>query len=784
MRLSRPVGRSGCRRRKGFYHAAAFVLVLAIAASSAGPVIAEPECGAGPKAASYVLSIVPTNATKRVDASSPQKSATYGFQVKNTGDSSLPYPYLQLFPWNFPPEEWSYNFVPSVPFEVEPNEPSKTVLLVIYPAADAEAKRYTFQLKGVPEGSTNSLTINLDILQYGGVLVKAPPAQAARPGETLEFLFEIVNTGNGKDRFFIESIETSVPALQPYLKDNNNWTPDLAPGKSAFKTVVVPLPFDLKTTEGSAGLQLSMSVRSNFNSSKKDVNWTLLQVFHIYDLSMGVSPPSDTLFPGEQAVFTVTVLNLGNGKDNVNLNLTSNFDASGWTVNLQSTSFLLPAGRSNSTKLKITPPQNALRGSNYNFEIAARSSGALFPETPVERTETVTIQVLGRNPPRPDRHIVVPGPVRPGQALSLPFNLTNPGNGEELVNITVLEKPEGWTALLAKSENLRVPPFSALEAVLLVQVPVDSGKAGCGSHLVRLRAEGSNGGPVVNLTFELTVGPVYDWTLGVAGNATARVNPYQNGGCSFALELQNTGNTKDDLELELSGGPAGWATLGTTALALGFGQAGTVRLEVRVPRTAEAGSDHRFRVTARSQNEPSLYREAEVSVAVASVDLAVVPAGMMELNDMVWTDLHVKAGGTVEIGLSVQNYGTDTAPAASVRFYDNGVLFAEKNTSAIRPLRTSLLTVSWASNLTGEHILRAEVDPGNRLGEYNMSNNGASCVVEVLEREVPPPPPPPVNWQVPLALAAACAATGMAILLRRRRSREDRELYESIYGKG
>jgi uncharacterized membrane protein len=741
--------------------------------------------GAGSaSAASYQIILAPGNATRYVNASTSQKSATYAFQINKTGDLSLPFVDLKLYPWNFPPEEWSYNFIPSAPFEVNPNEPPKTILLVIYPAASAEAKRYTFQLKGMPEGSTNVVTITLEILQYAGVLVKAPPARTADPGETLEFVFEIINTGNGKDRFFIESIEASVTGIQPYLKDNNNWTTDLAPGKSAFKTVVVALPFNLKATKDPAGIQVTTTVRSNFNGSSKDVNWTLLGVARFYGLSLGLSESSVSILPGELAEFSVTILNLGNGNDNVTLNLTSNFDSSGWIINLQKSFFLLPAERSNTTKLKITPPLNALCGSNYTFDILARSSGPPFPETPVERTESLGITIFQvKDIYVPVVDFVAPQAIGPGQVVRFPFNFTNKGNGEDLVNITVLEKPLNWHATLDFFQNIRMQPFVTQEVSLTVQSSINRNESLQQSYNVRIKIANAAKTSIINLTFEIPVGPVYDWMFGVAGNGTVRVNPYLKNACSFALELRNTGNTGAMLVLELSGGTADWASLGTTALALGIGQTASVRLEIRVPRTAEPGSDHLFRVVARSLNEPAFAREVEVSVSVVSLDLAVVPAGQLEIDNFAQKDLRLEAGATIEIGVTVRNDGLDTAPAAGVRFYDNGVLFAEKNTSALRPLRTSVLTVLWASNLSGRHILSVEVDPGNRLGESNRSNNGASCVIEVLAPKVQRGPPPPVNWQAPLSVVAACACAALAFIVYRRRSGVDRELYESIYGK-
>jgi uncharacterized membrane protein len=759
----------------------ALVLLLGALAPavSAGP----SEGPASPRAANYLLSIVPTNATKWVDASTPQKSATYGFQVKNTGDSSLPYCDLQLYPWTFG-DKWSYNFIPSAPFEVNSGE-TKTVLMVVYPAAEAEAKRYTFSLQGKGTGViTNKISVNLDVKQYADVLVKAPPPQAANPGETLEFNFEIQNTGNGKDRFFITYVEASVSSIQPYLKDNNNWTLDLATGKSVIKTVVVPLPFDAKTTEGSAGLQLSMEVRSNFNQSVTDLNWTLIRIYHIYDLSMGLSPPSATILPGELAEFTVTVLNLGNGMDNVNLNLTSNFDSSGWTVNLQRTSFLLPAGRSNSTKLKITPPLNALRGTNYKFEIISRSSGPLFPETPVERTELLSITISQvRDIFAPVTSFKYNQTVGPGQVARFPFNFTNKGNGEDMVNITVIEKPVGWHATLDFFQNIRMQPYVTQEVSLTVQSSINRNESQRQTYTVRLQIINAAKTSVINLTFDVEVGPVYDWEFTVEEPVKGMVNPYARAVQSFTLSFSNTGNIGDEIQLALTGDYASWGKLDTSALSLAYGERKTVRLAVEVPTSAELGREYGLKIMASSLNQPALVKEASVSVVVIHLDVSVVPADSIEINGQVWKDYKATLGTRLNITVTLRNDGTDSVRLVSVRFYDNDVLFAERNTTTVTPLKTAKFTVSWNATMLGLHILRVKIDATNQLGESNEGNNEGVSTVMVKKEVVNTPPPAAPNWLYPLVVVILLVvAVAVAFVLYARRPKYDKELYESIYG--
>ncbi len=502
-------------------------LLLLVVVALVGSASAESEeGGAEPRAASYTLTIPAENATRWVNTSTHAKSATYGFIVKNTGDTSLPMCNLTLYPWS--PDiykGWSFVFIPSVPFEVNPGT-TKDVLLVIYPDMYAEAKRYTFQIKGVKDCPSNYISINLDVRPWAEVEVRAPQPKAAYPGETLEFTFEIYNAGNAKDRFYVVAVETGISKMVPELKDGSNLTYQLAPGKSTTKTVVVDLPYDLQTTEGSAGLQLSMTVYCVSNSSQEDTNWTFIQVYHIYDMTMGVSPPNATLNPGEQAEFLITVINLGNGQDKITISLVPGFDPSDWAIDLGTNLFNLSAGRTNSTKLKLTPPLNALKGT-YKLDIVARSSGPPFPMMPVERAESLTIVVRQiKQIQAPAVSFRTPEPIGPGEVSRFTFNFTNVGNGEDTVNITVTEKPLNWHVGVDFFQNILVQPLATRQVSLTVQASVNRNESLFQSYTVRLSLTNSDRSSLINMTFVIDIQPVFDWSFEVDGSARGQVNPY------------------------------------------------------------------------------------------------------------------------------------------------------------------------------------------------------------------------------------------------------------------
>ena len=676
------------------------------------------EGGASARAACYELSIAPENATQKVNASTSVKSATYPFKIKNTGDTALPCCDLVLFPWNFPPEEWSYNFVPSMPSEIDPNDPPKSFLLVIYPPADAEAKRYTFQLQGKSGVSSNSIAINLDVLQYGNVLVKAPAPQSADPGGTFEFVFELSNTGNGKDRFQITSVETSAPAISAHLKDGDSWTGQVGYRQSANKTVVVVLPAGMPTTEGTAGFQLSLLARSEFSPSQDDVNWSSIQVNHIYDLSLGASPPSARLMPGELGEFNVTVLNLGNGNDRITLNVTTSFDSRSWTILLGKSWFNIPAPGNDMTKLKVTPPPNALQGSDYRINLTAVSSGPAG--APIERNLSLDITILpARGLFAPMLDFVAPEPIDRGESVRFAFNFTNIGNIAETVDVTVVDRPLNWTAVLDVPSDIPMPPQATREANLTVQTSADRDYSAAGKYHVKLRVANADRSAALDFSFGMTIRPFYDWDLTVVGPKDVLLYPYIDSVHIFTMNVTNVGDGGDEIRLTVGGDLARWGALDSGVLPVGIGENRTVNLTVRVPDGTEAGKEYGLNVTAASKNRPGLVKTVDFSVMVVVMDLRV------KAGSLLFAPREPEVGTTVKLRATVENLGTQAALDVGVAFFGpDRELIEIRYLPSIAPRDGSAgIEFTWEGFSEGDNDITVMVDPDDRIPESDEDNN-------------------------------------------------------------
>jgi uncharacterized membrane protein len=678
--------------------------------------------GASARAAAFELDIAPENATKQIDMTSPVKSASFRFQVRNTGDSSLPLCDLMLTPWDFPQESWTYNFVPSLPAQIESGE-TKSFFLVIYPHSDAGAKLYTFKLQGKGMAPvSNSITVYLDILQYGDVEVRAPPPQDADPGDTLEYVFELANTGNGNDEFVITSVECSIVAISPYLRDGNNRTGAVGYGQSVNKTVVVVIPQGMATTEGTAGFQLALSARSGFNSSQDDTNWTLIRVNHTYNLDLVVSPLWATLVPGRPAGFNITVVNGGNGNDRISLNVTPRFDALSWTVVLGQGSFSLAAGGNGTTVLEIIAPEEVLPGS-YCLNISALSSGP--PSGPPGRLQILECQIpLVRGLWAPELDFQSPYPIYPGELIQFAFNFTNVGNTDEFINVTWVEKPLNWSGFVQGFESPWLAPQETRWVNLTLIPPLDRSDLPVGDYHVKLRVANADLTAVLDFTFGMTRKPISEWNL-LGGSHDDVIYPGVQPLRNFTFSLVNTGEAVENISLAVDGDNAEWGSLEVDRVSLGPDESKSLNLTVRVPAASEGGRRCALNVTATSDDGAGISRTAGFSFRLVVVDLRPVPGSLS------FSPPNPEAGSQVRIRVELENLGSDIARYVNVGFLGPDMeQIGLRNISTISRVDGRVTAeILWIGVPEGQNNISVIVDPDGIIPEPDKANNRISAVV-------------------------------------------------------
>ncbi len=122
------------------------------------------------------------------------------------------------------------------------------------------------------------------------------------------------------------------------------------------------------------------------------------------DISVTLTPLSQSVLPGETAIYTVTITSLSNTSEPVSLSLGA-LDT-GITANLADTRLTPPVGGSITTTLTVTTASNIARGHFFVWILAADDNGQIFNST------AATLKVLRPDfdiSVSPSRHEINPG---------------------------------------------------------------------------------------------------------------------------------------------------------------------------------------------------------------------------------------------------------------------------------------------------------------------------------------------------------------------------------------
>ncbi|MCH7505232.1 hypothetical protein IID04_06345 [PVC group bacterium] len=241
--------------------------------------------------------------------------------------------------------------------------------------------------------SSGSVAITVTIEQIAGVEVSAPTDQSGDPNETLNYLFNVENTGSGPDNFDLTTESTE--RFRVNLPQGKK-TGILNPGDIAAVSVETTIP------EGeAAGVQdiLTLKAKSQINRKVFDTDFVTTTVNTAAGIH--IDPPRDKSDqPGKTVSYNFTLANSGNVIDQYQLIATS---SSGWSVALPegNLSDSLAFGKGGGTKqqiaVEITIDTNAADGTIDTLTL--RGTSLFDPSVFQEVFVNTTAVIRGRNQP-------------------------------------------------------------------------------------------------------------------------------------------------------------------------------------------------------------------------------------------------------------------------------------------------------------------------------------------------------------------------------------------------
>ncbi len=243
--------------------------------------------------------------------------------------------------------------------------------LVLSVPSDALAgTSFTFTMNAVSNGDSTqeaSQDFTATVSQHYGVSLSVDSASKEnKPGQSVDFIFNITNTGNGEDSFSISAEEGS-SVWNPALSQDNI-TIGAVSGSQFTLTVTIPSERDAGANSGDIVVTvLSSDGESTANST---VSASTSQV---YDIGLGyVSGSNGTAKITQETIIQLklNITNNGNGIDSLSLNMTN---APSW-ASLGVDTMQIGRGQTQAITITLSPDAAALSGRDYTFQVVVTSA--------------------------------------------------------------------------------------------------------------------------------------------------------------------------------------------------------------------------------------------------------------------------------------------------------------------------------------------------------------------------------------------------------------------------
>ncbi|HEX5691470.1 MAG TPA: NEW3 domain-containing protein, partial [Roseiflexaceae bacterium] len=415
--------------------------------------------------------------------------------------------------------------------------------------------------------------------------------QNVAPGATTTFTHTVTNVGNITGSFTV-TLQNAAPAGWTFL-----YTPTtqftLAP--DATRTITVSIGAASGASAPAAGssatAQVQVESSDGATTTASDTATALLAA--AFSFGPASQPTVGNLQPGQTAVFTHTLTNLGNGDDT--FTVTASLPP-GWTADTIAP-IKLARGASQNVAVRVHVASGAPAGS-YPIQVSARTNN--LPQAP-SQTQTDTAIVVGAAVPQ----------LSAGQtqnALSSPTILTfthslqNTGNqtGTFQLAASLPGAPVGWSVGVSPSSCAALG--IAATCAITVEVSVPAGVS-AGSQNVLLTAS-TNGPPASSTSVtDVVVVPVLPSLTFAPSSSNGSGDPGTV--VTYTHTLTNTGNSTDSYTLTVSADPGWTAEVSPTLLGnVPRGAARTVQVYVLVPGGISAGSTGTVTTTAVSAHAP------------------------------------------------------------------------------------------------------------------------------------------------------------------------------------
>ena len=335
----------------------------------------------------------------------------------------------------------------------------------------------------------------------------------------------IKNFGNTLDSFsvvFDTSDADSAGWQVDYADDFNtgNLLPKFEGGSFGFNVGLhVPGGLAAGTSHG-----FSMTITSDSDSTQTQTQTFSATVNQCYGMTLAVDKNSDTADPGASVDFTVTVTNDGNGEDTMEY---QTMGAAEWAPSLSQSSATIASGDSAQIIFTLTVPSDASANAQSGMAMVHVYSEACGDDKMgCDYEEDVSVSVRANQVyditagyyTNETDVVKDSASVQEGMAVQMKFTLTNNGNGNDEVTLSLVDAPS-WVALGSDSEVSLIGPGQTATLTIDVLAPASDA---LGDHTFQILATSADG--IATSTTDIFTVTVVEKLTSTSGPSTEEVD--------------------------------------------------------------------------------------------------------------------------------------------------------------------------------------------------------------------------------------------------------------------
>ncbi len=551
-------------------------------------------------------------------------------------------------------------------------------------------------------------------------MTAADTIHVVQPGEETEYSIQITNDGD-----VAEDVGVS-------FEGPPDWDIAITDDSGADQTVLAGmLPSETRTAtlhvtppEGAFADEIGLVTVNGWlinYPTVKDTVVTHTIVAQSLNIQLDLEDSQHVVAPGEMTTYTITVTNTGNvpGKVLVILEIVSG--SGDWTAQLGTSTASIGSDESIKVDLHVTAPDDGLTGQRLVTRVVGTNDAR------TQQDDVTATTIVGAVHEVTVTAAPVTKDANQGDLVVYGLSVSNNGNGDEVLGLTLEELPVGWSVTYAKDgaalSSVSLPPGGQTGFNAEVQVPAD---ALAGTYAIKGKLTDSEG-----KTYSVTLTTVVLQVYGVDLTTTLSKQLGSPGRTVlFSTLVKNTGNGVDTFKLDVRESTlppetkvefhdADFAV--SNELTLGPGQTGPMTVVVTLPGQLENKAEFEFSVQGKSQ------KGGKVDDVKFVID-AELPN--LEVTQLVYQPDDFTANKAVTIEVGVVNHGNVDVENVTVRFYDGSAIVGADRLDRLPAESNKTVTFTWIPK-NPSHTLKFWVDPDGRIPEVDESDNVKKDTIHV-----------------------------------------------------